>query len=278
MAEALFLIILGLIWLVIASIQDLKKREIPNWLSFSLILFALAYRALYSSLSGNWMFFVFGLGGFVIFFGLAYLFYYGRIFAGGDAKLLMGIGAVLPISSYILSNLVILSVFVLLFFFIGGVWGLGFSAFLVLRNRKKFSKEFLKQFKLRRNLVFLSLIFSIIILVLSIYFWQISFLILALIVFLLPVLFIYAKVVEEAYMVQKINAKDLAVGDWLVEKVKVGRRTIKPYWEGLSEKEVKLIKKYKKEVTIKQGIPFVPSFLLAFIVLLLLRYLDIWSL
>ena len=37
----IFLIILALIWLIFAVISDLKTREVPNWLNFSLIIFAL---------------------------------------------------------------------------------------------------------------------------------------------------------------------------------------------------------------------------------------------
>jgi Flp pilus assembly protein protease CpaA len=54
----LFLIILAGIWLVIASLQDIKKREVPNWLNFSLIIFALGYRAIYASINSDLMFFV----------------------------------------------------------------------------------------------------------------------------------------------------------------------------------------------------------------------------
>jgi prepilin signal peptidase PulO-like enzyme (type II secretory pathway) len=73
-------------------------------------------------------------------------------------------------------------------------------------------------------------------------------------------------------MVKSVSAGKLTVGDWLYQKVRVGRKLIKPYWEGLSEEEVKLLRKSKKKIKIKQGIPFVPSFFLAFLLFLLLRY------
>ena len=51
----LFLILLGLVWIIFAVVQDLRKREIANWLNFSLVIFALVFRFrgfwdLYSSL------------------------------------------------------------------------------------------------------------------------------------------------------------------------------------------------------------------------------------
>ena len=63
-----FIFILALVWLIVASIQDIKKREIPNWLSFSLIVFALAFRALYSVINLDVRFFMYGLLGLGIFF------------------------------------------------------------------------------------------------------------------------------------------------------------------------------------------------------------------
>ena len=42
-APALFMIGIGLFWMVIASIQDIRKREVENWWNFSC-----SYRQLYS--------------------------------------------------------------------------------------------------------------------------------------------------------------------------------------------------------------------------------------
>ncbi|MEK6852520.1 MAG: prepilin peptidase [Nanoarchaeota archaeon] len=101
MAEILinFLVILGIIGLIIATLNDLKKREVPDWLNFSLIVIALASRLLYSLTAGNLSFILYGLIYFGIFLVLAYAFYYARIFAGGDSKLLMAMGAVFALFS-----------------------------------------------------------------------------------------------------------------------------------------------------------------------------------
>jgi Flp pilus assembly protein protease CpaA len=57
MNEVLFLFILGLVWILFATIQDIKKREIADWLSFSLIIFAIGFRFFYSLFEGNFSFF-----------------------------------------------------------------------------------------------------------------------------------------------------------------------------------------------------------------------------
>jgi len=271
-----FLIFLALIWLVIASIQDIKKREVPNWLSFSLILFALAFRLIYSVINSDAWFFLFGLIGFFLFFLLAYMFYYARVFAGGDAKLLMGIGAVLPLGSSMYYNLILLGTFIFLFLLIGAIYGLVYSFVLVALNRKKFSKEFFKQFKLRKNLVLSFLILALISLIFVIYSRENLLLVFPLMALIFPILLIYAKAVEESCMIKEVNSKDVVVGDWLYEEVRVGKRKIKPYWEGLSEEEVELLRRVRKKVKIKQGIPFVPCFLIAFLLFLWLWYSN-WS-
>src|SRR3989338_10180281 len=101
----IFLFALAFIWLCVASFQDIKKREVANWLSFSLILFAVAFRAFYALLNNNLWFFLNGLIGLAIFYAVASLLYYGRLFAGGDAKLLMAVGVVLPFSGSFFSNM-----------------------------------------------------------------------------------------------------------------------------------------------------------------------------
>jgi len=265
-----FLIVLAIIWLVTASISDLKKYEVPNWLSFSLIVFVLAFRAFYSVANNDLMFFVYGLLGFLVFFVLAYVFYYSRLFAGGDAKLLMGLGAVLPFSNSISSNLLISGIFIFLFLVVGSVYGLLYSGVLVFMNKNKFVNEFKKQFKLRKIFVLIGLIFSLASFVFVFYFKDVILVLLPLVIILFPVLFIYGKSVEEACMIKEIPGKKVTIGDWLYEEIKVGKKRIKPNWEGLDEKEVKLLSRVKK-VKIKYGIPFVPSFLFAFILLILLK-------
>lgn len=267
-----FLLLLGLIWLVIASIFDIRKREVPNWLSFSLIIFALGYRLFYSVINSNAMFFVYGLFGFSFFFILAYIFYYARVFAGGDAKLLMGLGVIIPFSYSLFSNLIIACFFIFLLLFVGSFYGLIYSFVLVFRNKKKFAKEFSKQFELRKTCVLIGLVFAILSSIFVIYSQDFVLLLLPLIIILFPLLFIYAKTVEESCMIISVPGKNVAVGDWLYEEVLVGKKKIKPYWEGLSEEDVKLLRKVKK-VKIKQGIPFVPGFLVAF--LFFLFYLKI---
>ena len=105
MFEVIFLSVFALIWLIFASIQDLRTRMVSNWISFSLIIFVLGFRFFYSLFNENFAFFYQGLIGLGIFFVLGNLLYYGKMFAGGDAKLMIALGAVLPFSENFFKNL-----------------------------------------------------------------------------------------------------------------------------------------------------------------------------
>ena len=153
MFEVIFLFVLALVWIVFATVQDIRKSEIANWLNFSLIIFALGFRLFYSLFSDMGFNFLYqGLIGFGIFFVLGNLLYYGKMFAGGDAKLMIALGAVLPFSIIFNENLKIFALFFVLFLLVGAVYSIGASVYLSFRNFKKFKKEFSKQFK--KNSIF----------------------------------------------------------------------------------------------------------------------------
>jgi len=130
MQEYYFLYAIAFIWIVFATVQDLKTTEIANWLSFSLIAFVLAYRAFYASLFEGVMFFVYGLMGVLLFVVLGYIFYYGKVFAGGDAKLLMGLGGIWPYAGF-LDYLYIGLGFIFVLFIAGAIYTLVYSLFLI---------------------------------------------------------------------------------------------------------------------------------------------------
>ena len=194
--ENLFLIVLGLVWIVGAVLQDLRRREVDNLWNFSLIVFALAYRACVSLFNGNHWFVLNGLIGLVIFFGLGNLFYYSRLFAGGDAKLLMALGAVLPLSYDWLVNLKIFGYFILLFLVAGSIYALIYAVCLVYKNFKKFKKEFGGQYVLHKKMFLIALVFALLWIVFSFFISQSGFVLIGLVILLFTVLFIFSKAVE----------------------------------------------------------------------------------
>ena len=266
LGENLFLLVLALVWIIGAIMQDFKRREVDNLWNFSLIAFAIAYRAFVSVFSGNYWFFLNGLIGLAIFFGLANLFYYSRLFAGGDAKLMFALGAILPLSYNWLINLKIFGIYVLLFFITGSAYALIYSFFMMIKNWKRFKKEIKKQWKELRKLFFIVIIFAVGWIIFSLIISELVLLLIALIIMLFPVLFVYAKAIEEACMIKLVKPEQVTEGDWLYEDVLVGGKKIKSNWEGVSSKELELIKKKcKKKILVKEGVPFTPSFLFGLI-------------
>ncbi len=67
-------------------------------------------------------------------------------------------------------------------------------------------------------------------------------------------------------MIKVVKTQELVEGDWLAQQAKIGKKILKPNKKGLSIKEIRLIRKYYKKIKIKEGLPFVPVFLVAAIV------------
>ncbi len=278
MLEVIFLLVLGLVWIIFATCQDLKESEVANWLNFSLIIFALGFRFFFSLFAqSNFAFFYQGLIGLGIFFILENTFYYTRIFGGGDAKLMLALGAILPLSNSFTDNARNYVTFLLLFFIVGTIYGLIWSFTLVLRNRKPFAKQFVKLFKKNKNLVSMVMFLALIVMVLG--FSQQLLFYLGLLIFVSPYFFLYAKAIDEAAMVKKIKSSELREGDWLYKDVKVGKKYVKATWDGVSKKEIEAIRKKHKTVEIRAGIVFVPVFLISFLIFSygILRGISIFS-
>jgi len=277
MKEYYFLFLIAGIVSVLAVVQDMKKREVANWLNFIFIAVALSYRGFYAFIFGNKDFFFYGALGFAFMFFMAYVLYYARAFAGGDAKLLMGFGVILPYNSYL--DILILGIgFIFALFLCGLIWSLGYSIYLVFKEKEKFKKEFLKNWKINFNKVII--VSLVIFIILLIFFGKLIGIILGLFVFLSGILLIYVKSLDEV-LLKEIKVGELREGDWIEREVKIGKKTIEKSVHGLSLKDIEFLKRYAKgkKIKIKEGIPFTPAFFGALIIMVfflevLLSYLS----
>lgn len=265
MNEIFFLYALAVVWIFFATIQDLKKREIANWLNFSLIIFAIGFRFFYSLFAeNNFRFFYEGLIGLGIFFILGNLLYYGRLFAGGDAKLLIALGAIIPFSNDLIFNLRAFVSFLFIFFVVGAIYSLGVSLALSLGNFRKFKEEFGALFNKNRRLIYAPMFLGLILMIFG--FINMILFLVGIFIFILPYLYIYAKAVDEACMIKKTSTENLSEGDWIYRDIRIGKQLIKANWEGLKKKDIRLIKKNKRFILVRQGIPFTPVFLFSFLI------------
>ena len=278
MIEVIFLLVLAAVWLAFAAILDLKTTIIPNWISFSLVILALGFRFFYSLFgSDGFGFFYQGLIGFGIFFILENLFYYGRIFAGGDAKLMMALGAVLPFSDSFRVNAEIFLSFIVIFLLASSLYVLAASGYFAARNGKKFRAEFAKRYKASRKWSVPLMLLGIILMALG--FMNEIFFFAGILVFISPLLYIYSKSVDEACMIKKASPEKLLEGDWLYHDVRVNGKTIKSSWDGLSAGDIRLLRKAKKKVWIRQGVASSPVFLISLLVLVYAYFINtgLWN-
>jgi len=261
-----------IVWLIAACVTDVKKREVADWLSFSLLGIVLAISALKSILTLNSSYILYSLLGGAIFFGVALLFYHLQIFGGGDAKLLIALGAAFankPIFTNIFTNSSIsafyhepfLLTFIINLLFVGAVYGLIWSIILVIK-KKNIPKRIEKK-EINYKIFYFVLAAIILILAIILRFYNLIFIAILLVV--LPYLFKLVKTAENSLTKRK-SWKELAEGDWLMENVRIGKKTIKPSVDGLSKNDIILIKKANKKVLIKDGIPFVPAILIAILI------------
>jgi len=260
--EYWFLLGLAGIVSLFAAVEDWKKTEVANWLTYSFIVIGLAYRAFYSNFVGDWMFFIYGFCGLGLMFLIGCILYYSKSMGGGDAKLLMGFGVILPYSNFV--DIFVIGIgFILLLGIVGTIYSLIWSLFIVFNN-KNFAKYFKKKLKLIFNkwsliAVLITSLFVIFIIgsVIGVLFF------IGMIVF--GVLLSYLLVVDEL-MIVKVKPDDLIEGDWLYKDIKIGKRVIGKCVHGLSKKDINLLRKAKRNVLIKRGIPFAPVFLISLIV------------
>jgi len=188
------------------------------------------------------------------------------MFAGGDAKLMIALGAVLPFSENFSINLNIFILFFLIFLFVGAIYSFGISFVLGLKNFKKCKEEFFRELKSNKKLFYVPMIFGLILMVSG--FIQYILFVLGLLIFILPYFYFYAKSIDEICMIKKLKTSNLTEGDWLYKKIKIGKKIINPKWDGLNKEEIKIIQKKYKIILIRQGIPFTPVFLISFLILI----------
>jgi Flp pilus assembly protein protease CpaA len=268
--------------LVFAAVIDLKTKEVPDWLSYSLIFSGLGIAMIKSVISMDFLFLLYSLIGLGFFVALAYLMFYAGQWGGGDSKLMMGIGALLglQVSSkqpFIELNQVLVA-FLANLLIVALLYGLIYSAALAVIHRKKFVKQFrqlLNNFRLARR-VALALAVAMIALI---FFMQDALARLTTAMFVLVTLitlylWLFVKAVENSSLYKFVSPEKLVEGDWVVRDVKVGKRIVCSQKSlGITKEQIRQLIKLKrqrklKKVLIKEGIPFVPSFLVAFVITL----------
>jgi preflagellin peptidase FlaK len=266
------LAIIALVWLGYASYCDFRTREVPDWISYSLIAIGLAFY-LIKSLILNDLSIIQSLFGLLIFFLLGNLLYYTKQWGGGDVKLLSALGALFPVYpkellNYFTPNLDLpfLAILVLNLIIFGALYSLIYSFYLIIKNKVKLN------FKVNKIYLALAILFLLITFFLDNLIIKLLILLLALLVLIYPYLRNYINLVEKQIMIKKIKIDKLTEGDWVIENIYYkGKLIYNKNKPGINNNEIKLLKKFKiKNVLVKEGLPFIPSFLITLIISLIL--------
>lgn len=267
----LFDIVIGaltFVFLLIAAYSDLKSREVPDLLSYGLIFSALGLRGIFSSVMGGGLF-LSGILGFAACFAVAWFLYKTNLWGGGDSKLLMGMGAVLGIAyPFTLSSFTLLWFFVLLLF-LGSIYGLFWLFGLAFTRWARFKPVFMERLVQYKTAHYGLGFFSLAVVSFSFINSLWLFLLFPAFIFYL---FLFVTTIEEQCFVKRISPLKLTEGDWLDEEVIVGEERFARR-RALELEDIEELQTAHKEgklttVIIREGVPFVPSFVFAYVVVL----------
>jgi len=278
----IIIVVIALIWLTIASISDVKTTEVPNWLSFSLIIIALGIFSFQSIIEKTFTPILGSLIGLAIFTAIGAGMYYAKQWGGADAKILMGLGALLyqypqklvTIFSPNLNMPFLIIIFINIFL-AGAIYGLLISIGLMVKERKKFVIIYKEIYKKTRGVLIILILLAIIFVIIATFFTKIieikvMFYFAGIFPLLFFNLFIAVKSIEKVSMEKTINTKNLIEGDWIDEDIKIGNKLIYSKKSlGVTKEQIMLIQKHKKKVKVKAGIAFLPPFLIGVIISLI---------
>lgn len=275
MAFNMVMLAAGVIALLIGSYSDLKTREVPDWVNYGLIAFGLGSRLIYSLAAFDWSYIIEGVLGLLLFLVLAYMMFYAGQWGGGDSKMMMGMGALIGLRFSWFDFSLSFLVNILL---VGAIYGLLWSIFLAARNWHKFRKE-VKSIIRKPRMIMIRKIFilSAAVMIILAFFVRDFYAKLILFVFVAFYLatfylWVFIRAIERTCMLKLVEPERLTEGDWIAKDVVVeGKKICGPKDLGIEMRQIRQLIKLKKQrkikkILIKEGIPFVPSFLLAFIV------------
>jgi hypothetical protein len=286
----LIAIIVAFLVLLIASITDLKNREVPDYVSYALVFIAFAISLLNTLIEWDYAYIAQSIMGFAVGLIIAYLMFYLGQWGGGDSKLLMGIGAVIGFNIFPLfgENNYWLLIFIGNIVLFGAVYGLVWSIFLAIKHRRTFVKGFGFWVRKREIMIARRVMFALIALLFLVALvfvareYQLPILLFIVMLYMMFYIWILVKTIEETCMIKDVPVSKLTEGDWIYKDVYVGKKFMTgPKDLGISREQIELLKRYAakgkiRTVKIKEGIPFIPAFLLAYVATIVMYYLGVF--
>lgn len=277
----LIIFVITFLFLSICAFLDLRTREIPDYVNYTAIAIGIGVRLLYSVFMWDFYPFTYGLLGFGAAFLLGCIMFYTGQWGGGDSKALMGVGALLGIDFTLWNTFFVFLIFVIIS---GGIYNLIWCSCLALKHHRIFFTKTQQLLRENKKLHLASLFTAIFLLAFSFFLTEFLFLLFIFFTLFTPFffyLFIFVKSVEECCMLRRVEPRELTEGDWIAEDVLFkGKRITGPKDLGVSKQQIRQLvtlysQKKIKKVLLKTGIPFTPTFWLAFVTMIVLEMYGI---
>ncbi len=255
------------------TFTDLKARWSPDWVSYLMIAFGLGGHAIISVFQNNFWPVLYSITAFAIMFCIAAAMFYTGIFAGGDAKMLMGLGALLPIAPEFVKSAswpffitILLNILI-----IATIIGILTAFYLAIKHYKKFREEFKHEISKNKLVIYSASIAMLFIPIIARYANYNLILFTGILAYVFLILVFVLKATEKTCMFKYISPSKLVEGDWIAEPVNVGEYSFKPKRTGIEKRDIEKLKEFEnlgklKEVKVKEGLPMIPSFLIALII------------
>jgi prepilin signal peptidase PulO-like enzyme (type II secretory pathway) len=265
MIEELILII-AFIYLFITSILDIKYRMVWDYINYSFGFLFLIIRLVELIITGNLAIFLgIVLSSFTTFI-IGLILYKTGAWGGGDLKLLtaLSIGLFfLPSDTLSIQSLSFpfYANFLINTLFSGIIFGLIWSYYLFIKT-----KTYKELKKIHKIILIIALI-----LFASIFFVNVKEKVLFSLIIMFCLYYII-KIFENKITIINKDVKKLDEGDWILKDMKIKNYLVKKTPVGISKEDIKALQSSKlKTIKIKDGIPFLVSFFLAFIITIVLN-------
>ena len=268
-------VIIGGIALFLASLTDLKTREVPDLLNYAMVCLGLGIAAIYSILFASWQPILQSVVGLGIGFIIGESMFYAGQWGGGDTKALEGIGALVGASVWNTQNFYFIT-FLVNIIIVGAFYGIAWSIALAIKHRKVFLAKLEETATAKPILAYRRFMMGFAVLGVACSFLapiEIRLWIIGAVAFLYLLFYLWLaiRIIERNILTRPVAPETLTEGDWIATDIYVrGKYIAGPKDLGVSNEQIRLLITLKKQkkiktVVMKSGIPLVPSWLLAYL-------------
>lgn len=264
MIEVIFI---SLFYLIIGSIEDLKKHEVYDFLNFSyLILMCIVFLINFlfkDYIKNNFLSIIINIGVLIVF---SLIMYFSNQWGGGDAKLMFGLSIALSLLNVKYYDFL----FNLIFF--GGIYSIICLFYYIFKSFKQIKAKLYEKIKIVYLIILLNFVAFMFLFLSNNFYLRYLSLLVILISVLLSLIYI-AKISEEYLFKKEVKVSDLTEGDWVVGSIIFENEKLydSKKENGISLSSIKKLKKLVKDekiknsFVIKTGIAYFPAIFLAFV-------------